>query len=108
MLHLDYVSCLLTVLSTVLIGRRKWQGWVVAGANSAIVSVIGLQTGQWGFIPANAFCIAIYVYNVTKWRTSELQTPESPSAIMSVRLNHQPAVQAQVMRSHNSEGLPAG
>lgn len=79
MLHLDYVSCLLTVLSTVLVGRRKWQGWVVAGANSAIISMIGLRTGQWGFVPANAFCIAIYLYNIRKWRAPEEQTPESPS-----------------------------
>jgi hypothetical protein len=31
MLRLDYLSCLLTVLSTVLVGKKLWQGWVIAG-----------------------------------------------------------------------------
>jgi hypothetical protein len=69
MLRLDYISCLLTVVSTVLIGRRSWQGWIVAGVNSIIVCVIGMRTAQYGFIPANLFCIAIYGYNVMQWRT---------------------------------------
>ena len=40
-MRLDYLSCVLTVLSTVMVGRRKWEGWLVAGANSAIISVNG-------------------------------------------------------------------
>jgi len=42
MLHivrLDYLSCVLTVLATVLIGKKLWQGWVVAALNSAVVCV---------------------------------------------------------------------
>lgn len=68
MLRLDYISCLLTVLSTVLIGRRHWQGWIVAAANSLIICVIGLRTAQTGFIPANLFCLALYGYNLVKWK----------------------------------------
>jgi nicotinamide riboside transporter PnuC len=68
-LHLDYISCLLTIASTILVGRRKWQGWVVAAINSVIISVIGLRTGQWGLVPANIFCLAIYAYNLRTWRT---------------------------------------
>jgi hypothetical protein len=71
MFRLDYLSCLLTIGSTVLIGRRVWQGWLVAGFNSAIICCIGLRTGQWGFVPANLFCIAIYIYNVTQWRRED-------------------------------------
>ncbi|HZD96032.1 MAG TPA: hypothetical protein VE133_17350, partial [Candidatus Sulfotelmatobacter sp.] len=59
---------LLTVASTVLIGRRKWQGWIVAGINSIVITVIGIRTAQTGFIPANLFCIAIYAYNILQWR----------------------------------------
>ena len=68
MLRLDYISCILTVFSTVLIGRKIWQGWMVAGANSVVVCVIALRTAQFGFIPANLFCIALYSYNVWNWR----------------------------------------
>ncbi len=71
MLRLDYLSCVLTVLSTVLIGRRYWEGWVLAGINSAIVCVIGFRTSQIGFIPANLFCIVLYAFNLRSWRKAE-------------------------------------
>lgn len=89
LLRLDNVSCLLTILSTLMVGRRKWEGWVVAGANSAIIAVIGLETGQWAFVPANAFCIAIYLYNIRKWRIPEDGISPSPSADRSDSLNGQ-------------------
>ena len=71
MLRLDYLSCVLTVLSTILIGKRCWEGWVLAAANSIIICVIGLQTSQWGFIPANIFCIVLCAINLRTWRKAE-------------------------------------
>lgn len=68
LLRLDYISCLLTILSTVLIGRRLWHGWIVAGVNSVIICLIGIHTGQVGFIPANLFCLAIYAWNLRTWK----------------------------------------
>ena len=68
MIRLDYLSCILTVLATVLIGKKLWQGWVVAGINSAVVCVIGIRTAQFGFVPANLLCIALYTSNLLNWR----------------------------------------
>ncbi len=68
MIRLDYVSCILTVLATVLIGKKLWQGWVVAAINSAVVCVIGVRTAQFGFVPANLLCIALYTSNLVHWR----------------------------------------
>jgi hypothetical protein len=68
MFQLDYVSCALTILSTCMVGKRMWQGWIVAGVNSVILCVIGFRTTQLGLIPANLFCLAIYAYNVSSWR----------------------------------------
>ena len=65
--RLDYLSCCLTVLSTVLVGQKRWFGLAVAGINSAIICVIGLKTGQLGFIPANLFCIGVYVFSIRSW-----------------------------------------
>lgn len=97
--RLDYLSCVLTVLSTVLVGRRKWHGWVLAGANSAIISLIGLRTGQWGFVPANVFCIAIYLYNIKKWRTVSNDSVESQKGGSSARLSqHRPEQAKPVQR----------
>ena len=99
-MRLDYLSCVLTVLSTVMVGRRKWEGWLVAGANSAIISVIGLRTGQWGFVPANAFCIAIYLYNIHKWRAAGSQQTESQNSALSATLNGQITAQAESAATH--------
>jgi hypothetical protein len=84
-LHLDYLSCLLTIASTVLVGRRMWQGWVVAAANSVIISVIGLRTGQWGLVPANVFCLAIYAYNLRTWRSPAESDDRPALAEMAVQ-----------------------
>ena len=59
MLRLDYLSCVLTIASTVLVGRRCWEGWALAGVNSVLICVIGLRTEQLGFIPANVFCMVM-------------------------------------------------
>jgi len=66
--RLDYISCLLTVVSTILVGRHYWHGWALAALNSVIICVIALRTSQTGFIPANLFCLALYAYNITQWR----------------------------------------
>jgi len=67
-IRLDYISCVLTVLGAILLGKKLWQGWVVAAVNSAVVCVIGVRTAQFGFIPANLFCIALYTVNLRTWR----------------------------------------
>lgn len=68
MLHLDYISCLLTIVSTVLIGKRLWHGWILAAVNSLIICVIGIQTAQYGFLPGNLLCIGLYAHNLASWR----------------------------------------
>lgn len=68
MLRLDYLSCVLTVASTILVGRRCWEGWALAGVNSLLICVIGLRTEQLGFIPANVFCIVMSAANLRAWR----------------------------------------
>jgi hypothetical protein len=70
-LRLDYLSCVFTVFSTILIGKRHWEGWVVAAVNSAIICVIGVRTEQLGFIPANLFCIVLCARNLRNWRKFE-------------------------------------
>lgn len=83
-MRLDYISCILTIGSTILVGRRLWQGWIVAGVNSLIICYIGLQTSQIGFVPANLFCVAIYAYNIMQWRHPRER--ESHSVNLSDRL----------------------
>jgi hypothetical protein len=67
-LRLDYLSCVLTVASTILVGRRCWEGWMLATINSVIICVIAIRTAQLGFIPANIFCIVFGVINLREWR----------------------------------------
>lgn len=70
MFRLDYISCLLTVISTVMVGRKLWTGWVVAAVNSVLICIIGVRTSQFGFIPANLFCIALYAWNMRRWHNA--------------------------------------
>ncbi len=67
---LDYVSCVLTVLSTVLIGKKLWHGWIIAAVNSVLICVIGMRTAQFGFVPANLFCVGLYANNLRSWRVN--------------------------------------
>jgi len=71
-LRLDYLSCVLTVVSTILVGRGCWKGWLLAAMNSVIICSIAVKTSQLGFIPANLFCIVLYIYNVRNWRKAEI------------------------------------
>ena len=75
MFQLDYLSCFLTVVATILVGRKMWTGLVVSGVNSLIVCVIGLHTSQYGFIFANVFCICINAFNLRAW----LKVQKGPS-----------------------------
>ena len=68
MLRLDYLSCVLTVASTILVGRRCWEGWALASVNCVVMCVIGIRTQQLGFIPANAFCLVVSAMNLRAWR----------------------------------------
>ncbi len=72
--HLDYLSCLLTVVSTVLVGRKHWMGLVIASINSVIICFIGLHTVQYGLIAANIFCIVTYAVSVRSWRRDRKPT----------------------------------
>ena len=73
-IRLDYLSCILTVAGTFLLGKKLWQGWVVCVVNSAVVCVIGMRTAQFGFVPANLLCIALYTSNLYTWRTKKQTT----------------------------------
>jgi hypothetical protein len=75
MLRLDYISCVLTILSTVLVGKKMWHGWIVAAVNSVVVCLIGIRTAQFGFVPANLFCIGLYANNLSKWRPRDAARP---------------------------------
>jgi len=76
MFRLDYLSCFLTVVATILVGKKMWTGLVVSGVNSLIVCVIGLHTSQYGFIPANVFCICINAFNLRAWLKLEKDLSE--------------------------------
>lgn len=77
MFRLDYLSCFLTVISTILVGRKLWTGLVVAGINSAVICIIGLKTAQLGFVPANLFCIVVYVFSIRSWLKERASSPHT-------------------------------
>jgi hypothetical protein len=54
-----------------MVGKRLWQGWALAAANSVILCVIGMRTAQFGFVPANLFCMGLYANNLWSWRSNK-------------------------------------
>jgi hypothetical protein len=83
MFHLDYLSCLLTVLATILLARKSWIGLLVAIFNSLIVCAIGLRTSQLGSIPANLFCICVYTFSMRPWLKEQTDTKSRSRAARS-------------------------
>jgi hypothetical protein len=81
MIHLDYLSCFLTVLATILLARKSWIGLLVAIVNSLTVCVIGLRTSQLGFIPANMFCICVYAFSMRSWLREQTRKSRSDAAV---------------------------
>jgi hypothetical protein len=88
-LRLDCLSCVLTVFSTFLVGKKCWEGWVLAAANSLVICVIGFRTSQLAFIPANLFCIVLYTVNLRTWRKAEVSDhhPETAAAQINAFLS---------------------
>jgi hypothetical protein len=86
---------LLTVLSTVLVGRKSWIGLAVGGVNSVVICVIGFRTSQLGFIPANVFCIIVYGLSIRSW----IREGNSKAA--------DPAIESIELRSGNREEFPS-
>ena len=74
MFRLDYLSCFLTVLATVLLARKSWVGLLIGIVNSLIVCAIALQTSELGFIPANLFCICTYAFSIRSWLKEQTHT----------------------------------
>jgi hypothetical protein len=58
---------MLTVVSTIMVVRKQWMGLVIAAINCVIVCVIGIRTAQYGFVPANLFCILTYAWSIRSW-----------------------------------------
>jgi nicotinamide riboside transporter PnuC len=71
--RLDYLSCVLTIFSTILVGKRCWEGWALAAVNSVIICVIGVKMAQFGFVPANLFCLVLCGMNLRTWRQAETE-----------------------------------
>lgn len=81
MLRLDYLSCVLTIVSTVLVGKKMWHGWIVAGVNSVVICWIGIRTAQFGFVAANLFCVGLYANNLSQWRPKVLKRSNAESRL---------------------------
>jgi hypothetical protein len=81
MFRLDYFSCLLTVLATILVGRKSWTGLLISIVNSLVVCIIGVRTSQFGLIPANLFCVCVYAFSIRSWLRAQRERNQAPSPV---------------------------
>ncbi len=73
---MDYFSCILTLVSTALVGKKRWEGFAVATVNSGLICMLARDAKQWGLIPANIVCMALYARNISKWRKEAKENDE--------------------------------
>jgi hypothetical protein len=97
MFRLDYLSCLLTILATVLVGRRSWTGLLISIVNSLIVCLIAFRTSQFGFIPANLVCICVYAFSIRSW-LKKTKTHRITGPVIRVMQANTEATDAPVIR----------
>jgi hypothetical protein len=90
MFRLDYLSCFLTILATVLVGRKSWTGLLISIVNSLIVCLIGFRTSQFGFIPANLICICVYAFSIRSWLKKANTRTGSPGLSVASRAAPRP------------------
>src|SRR5438874_1858381 len=114
LLRLDYVSCVLTILGTILLGRKLWQGCVVAAVNSAVISVITVRTTQIGFFTTNSLFIALYTISLITRRlrssdhTAKQDATEGANARAPRRTFSPPHRSASAaLPAHNDRPLPS-
>ncbi len=77
---MDYLSCILTLVSTALVGKKRWEGFAVATLNSGLICILARDAKQWGLIPANIVCMALYARNISKWRKEAKEDNEQAGA----------------------------
>jgi hypothetical protein len=72
-MRLDILSAILTVFSMTEVGRKRWQGWALAFANSVVVCLLTVHVApkQWALIPLNLLCLFIYARNLWIWKHAE-------------------------------------
>jgi hypothetical protein len=76
----------------------------IAAFNSVIVCVIGLRTAQFGFVPANLLCIALYTSNLCSWRFKK-QNSIAPAAILLDNTPHARPEEAAALFDTLTEAL---
>ena len=67
MLRLDYISCGLTISSTILIGRKRWEGWIVAALNSVLICLIRMEHFSVGVHSRQRLLSCFVSYNLWEW-----------------------------------------
>lgn len=69
-MRLDIISAILTVYSMTEVGRKRWQGWALAFANSVVVCILAVHVApkQWALIPPNVLCLFLYARNLWTWK----------------------------------------
>ena len=65
-MRLDYIGGALALLSTWLVGRKKWHGWALGVGANAFYLAIDVKYKLWGLIPVCVLVVGISVFNAVK------------------------------------------
>lgn len=68
----SWALCIFGSAGLLVVGKKYWWGWLVLLANETLWIAYGWKTGQYGFIVAAIIYGAVYINNLTKWRTEHV------------------------------------
>jgi hypothetical protein len=67
MIHLDWVCGAMALLSTFVLGKKKWYGWLISATTNALFVVLNARAHLWGVVPVSLFCCILNLWNMVKW-----------------------------------------
>lgn len=64
------------ITAMLLIGRRKWYGWLVGIFAETLWTSYAIESKQYGFILASFFYACVYLKNLFAWRVPNVVQSE--------------------------------
>ena len=59
------------VTGLLMVGRRRWWGWLIAFTNEVLWIGYALVTRQYGFIFGAAAYMSVHIHNAKKWKHND-------------------------------------
>jgi nicotinamide riboside transporter PnuC len=67
--RLDVLSSLISICAIVIVGRKKWWGWLFNIANVFLLTILNIRYGLWALHFLNVGLLCMFAYNAWLWKS---------------------------------------